>query len=554
MFVAIEKPGVLVMAKRGVDGDWMDGSMSFEDAFKAHGVWVSSYEDIRDTKTAGVQTLDFQGGGLRDATVGKLAHILSHNTTISTLNLAWNLVSDPGATRVATTLRTTVSLRNLDLTHNDIGDAGFTELAAALGGEQDKLSLIGLTVNRAPSQARSPRSRGGQLSRFGSAASGGVAGGDGEESMKHRLKEYEMGQVLKEFTRVPSKGPTLTRKTSNPAQLSKLPPEINSCLQSLHLSHNLASSRGVLAILDALGRHVSLTSLSLAALPIGIEAKSLAKALRGTTRLQTLDLSATKIDAKAVTAIAEALTPPWSPSLTSLNFARNSVGDEGAAALAKALLPTACEVDADGVPIRVEDSAGKPLNHDHSDRMLLITEVRGFGTEKCQGNLRSLDLQGNGIGAAGVKSLAKALERNTNLQSLVLSGNKVLDAGADAMATSIKKNTTLTSLFFHDGTIGLQGVTRFSEALSSAPHLDSTDAIFRLGTTSGRGGRGSLDMSSLSSTNASELFSPRTLSLMRMDPPTSLERLVHDAKEPLGSTGGAGFADPPRESDDLPPA
>ncbi|KAJ1467742.1 hypothetical protein T484DRAFT_1857811 [Baffinella frigidus] len=197
MFVAIEKPGVLVMAKRGVDGDWMDGSMSFEDAFKAHGVWVSSYEDIRDTKTAGVQTLDFQGGGLRDATVGKLAHILSHNTTISTLNLAWNLVSDPGATRVATTLRTTawnlvsdpgatrvattlrttawnlvsdpgatrvattlrttVSLRNLDLTHNDIGDAGFTELAAALGGEQDKLSLIGLTVNRAPSQARSPR-------------------------------------------------------------------------------------------------------------------------------------------------------------------------------------------------------------------------------------------------------------------------------------------------------------------------------------------------------------------------------------------------------------
>lgn len=34
----------------------------------------------------------------------------------------------------------------------------------------------------------------------------------------------------------------------------------------------------------------------------------------------------------------------------------------------QALLPTACEVDADGVPIRVEDSAGKPLNHDHSDR------------------------------------------------------------------------------------------------------------------------------------------------------------------------------------------
>jgi len=146
MFVKIKEYGVLVPGERGVDGQWCDGSMPMEEAFKAHGVWIKqengkSRADIakeEQRKIAelpakmGIREMSFQGCGLGDLTLRKVAHIMKFNTTLETLNVPWNRVADEGATFLGESLPLNRSLTSLDLGRNDIGDQGCEALCQGL--------------------------------------------------------------------------------------------------------------------------------------------------------------------------------------------------------------------------------------------------------------------------------------------------------------------------------------------------------------------------------------------------------------------------------------
>eukprot|EP00906_Rhabdomonas_costata_P014357 RCo020655 len=89
-------------------------------------------------------------------------------------------------------------------------------------------------------------------------------------------------------------------------------------------------------------------------------------------------------------------------SLTTLNVARTSIGNDGCFALAEAL--------------------------------------------KENGTLTNLDLSQNDIEESGAVALAGALQGNTALKILQLSGNRVRDNGAQAFATTLEMNCSLTHL------------------------------------------------------------------------------------------------------------
>ena len=138
----------------------------------------------------------------------------------------------------------------------------------------------------------------------------------------------------------------------------------NSTLQNLDLEGNGIRDEGAKALAEGLIVHSTLQTFNLSSNQIGDEgATAIAEALKNNANLLTLDLCQNRIRKDGATAIAEALTSTsqglWkflsndkfkvdretdtvkefsvNSTLQELNLDFNSIGDEGASALAEAL-------------------------------------------------------------------------------------------------------------------------------------------------------------------------------------------------------------------------
>ena len=79
-----------------------------------------------------LNTLDLSRNNISDAGATALAQALHHNSTLERLDLSSNNISDAGATALAQALHHNSTLKELDLSHNNISDVGATDLAQAL--------------------------------------------------------------------------------------------------------------------------------------------------------------------------------------------------------------------------------------------------------------------------------------------------------------------------------------------------------------------------------------------------------------------------------------
>ena len=165
----------------------------------------------------------------------------------------------------------------------------------------------------------------------------------------------------------------------------------------------------------------SLTELDLSFNSIGPEgAKAIADVLKTNTTLTKLYLTDNEIGDEGGKALAEALKV--NTTVTKLYLSNNKIGDEGAKALAQAL--------------------------------------------KEKSTVTSINLMGNNIGPEGAKALALALEKNSTVTSIDLMGNKIGDQGAEALAQVLEKNSTLTSIdLSYNNNIGDQGAKALAQAL-----------------------------------------------------------------------------------------
>ncbi|XP_015777590.1 PREDICTED: protein NLRC3-like [Acropora digitifera] len=146
----------------------------------------------------------------------------------------------------------------------------------------------------------------------------------------------------------------------------------------------------------------------------------LSRALKVNTSLSSLNLAWNSIGNEGANSLAEALTV--NTSLSSLNLAWNSIGNEGANSLAEALTVNT--------------------------------------------SLSSLNLAWNSIGNEGANSLAEALTVNTSLSSLNLAWNSIGNEGANSLAEALTVNTSLSSLNLAWNSIGNEGANSLAEALT----------------------------------------------------------------------------------------
>ena len=222
-----------------------------------------------------------------------------------------------------------------------------------------------------------------------------------------------------------------------------------------------------------------------------------------TPALRTLSLARNELGADGAAALAAALTasgveattgedadapppPPPPPStLTSLDLSSTALGAAGAAHVAAALAAKG----------RVEEGGGAAVSSALPQLESLSLDRCGLGDDGAAaiarallrgegGRLVSLDLSGNGIGPRGIAALASALaeapsaSRAASLQTLILDGNHVGDEGAAALAAALTTHTALSTLSLHACAVGEAGAAALHRALRRGRGLGSLRGLW----------------------------------------------------------------------------
>lgn len=339
-----------------------------------------------DSLLSRLQKLSLFGLGIGDVSFGWILRGLPLLSSLRSLDLSWNSLSDTAILALARLIANGESesgrpvlraLQHLSVTSNRIGVAGAAALLEALGSPR-----------RDPEQGFSPL-------------------------LTLDFSGNSLGPGLEQVSEVINRGAAAS-------------------LQRLSLSCNDLSDLGACRLASALqsspARAGRLTRLDLESNLIGnVGVSALAEALASgaLVRLMSLDLRNNTIGDPGARDISAALRTGQCPSLGALDLAGNSIGSDGAIALAGAVVCGRC-------PIRYLSLAWNNLG-DSGARGFAETIQAGV-----QGScLERLDMGNNSIGDDGVRAIARALDCAlpfARLVSVDLTGNDFHDSGIKALA------------------------------------------------------------------------------------------------------------------------
>ena len=330
-------------------------------------------------------SLDLSGNAISQSGASCLSHSLIANSSLTSLYLSGNIIGDDGASCLSQSLIANSSLTTLDLSGCSISQSGASCLSHALITNSSLTSLY-LCEND--------------------------IGDDGAACLTQALK-------------------------------------VNCYLTNLDVSENGISESGASFFSQVLSANSSLTRLCLRQNRIGVDgASSLFKALAANSSLTSFDLSRNSIGEDGAACFSQALAA--TSSLSNLDLSRNSIGEDGVACLSQALAASSSLSNLDLRGNRIGDGGAACLSQ----------------ALAASSSLSYLDLSGNRIGNGGAACLSQALAANSSLSNLVLHGNSIGDDGAASLSQALKANSFLTNLNLRWNSICQTGASCLSQALS----------------------------------------------------------------------------------------
>ena len=276
-------------------------------------------EELTSNNTT-LERLDLDWNELGPEGVQAFAETLHHNSKLSYVNLSGNRIGSEGVVALAESLRYNSTLQELALKHNYIDDVGAFALTMALGRPSCAIKTINWQDNSFTEEGLA------SLQRI------------------PRLKcNYEMwlGQLLKGLAKGNVANINLHQKKIANEEVLLLASKIaehRPLIRSLYLGGSTITTRSIVPLANfALASPSTIVRLYLRKIELDEEAISaLAKALQRNMTTEILCLADCSITVKGAKIIASDGLKNNS-TLRRLNLDRNSIGDEGLAAIADCL-------------------------------------------------------------------------------------------------------------------------------------------------------------------------------------------------------------------------
>ncbi|KAL0206005.1 hypothetical protein P9112_001312 [Eukaryota sp. TZLM1-RC] len=395
-------------------------------------------------------TLDLWVNNITDEGASALARALESNSTLTELNLRRNNITDEGASALARALESNSSLTTLDLQFNNITDEGASALARALESNST-LTRLSLQNNKITDEGASALAR--ALESNSSLTTLDLLGNNiTDEGASALARALESNSTLTELNLQSN------NITDEGASALARALESNSSLTELNLWRSNITDEGAGALARALETNSTLTTLNLGNNNITSEgASALARALETNCTLTTLYLGGNNITSEGASALARALESNC--TLTTLYLGGNNITSEGASALARAL--------ESNCTLTTLYLGGNNITSEGASALAHALESNS--------TLTTLDLHNNQITDEGASALACALESNSTLTTLDLHNNQITDEGASALACALESNSTLTTLDLHKNQITDEGASALARALESNCTLTTLD-------------------------------------------------------------------------------
>lgn len=148
----------------------------------------------------------------------------------------------------------------------------------------------------------------------------------------------------------------------------------------------------------------------------------------------------------------EALTTMLkNPSVASLNFEGDGIGNEGVKVLAEALQSNSTITNLDLYDSNISDEGA----------VALAKVLQSNST------ITNLELGSNKIGTEGAKAIAEALKSNSALTKLGIEYNEICAEGAAALADALQSNSTITNIELGSNNIGIKGANVLAVSLKT---------------------------------------------------------------------------------------
>ena len=396
--------------------------------------------------------------------VNELKEVLQMNTTLISLKLC--NINNNGAVNIAKAIQMNTTLHTLDMSDNEISDDEVIAISDCLK-KNSSLEKLNLSKNEIKIT---------------------------NEGAKMIAEALQLNTTLKQLDL------SINKIFDDGATAISNVLKSNITLQELNISHNNITNKGITKITEAIQINSTLQNINISKNHITTEGLLyLMEAVKNNCTLQVVNIThnINNVTRSGFTSIKQCIENLQYPIQILASWNEINTYGELMSKISKSCSPDDIEEDVwsfkEYHPDHLVMCLSECLKEDDTLQELYLRDKRitREGAKsiseaiKVNKTLKILSITGNTISDDGIAAISDNLKSNNSLQELYMGHNNITSEGAKKIAEAIKVNTTLKILKIHGNTISDDGVAAISDSIKSNNSLQELDMSYNNITSEG---------------------------------------------------------------------
>ena len=372
-----------------------------------------------------LQTLDMSNNEISDDGVIAISDYLKRNSSLEKLNLSTNNITSEGAKAVAEAIQVNTTLEKLDLSFNKLSDDGASFISDGLKTNKS-LQEIKMSTNEITNKGAKTIAEALQLNTT--------------------LKQLDLS-----INKIFDDGATAISNVL----------KTNITLQELNISHNNITNKGITKIIEVIQINSTLQNINISKNHISSDGLLyFMEMFKNKNSLQVVNITHNNVTRSGFTSIKQCIENLQYPIQICASW--NEINTYG---------QLVSKISKSCAPDNIKEDVWSFQEYDPDHLVMCLSECL-----KEDDTLQNLNLQYKRITSEGAKSIAEAIKVNKTLKKLDINDNTISDDGAAAISDSLKSNNSLQQLNMSSNNITSEGTKKIAEAIK----VNTTLKILRI--------------------------------------------------------------------------